>query len=156
MYTYICIYTLMSFVVRIMMAAGSKRRALSLYCKFHFSIRDCYICFTPKCTEEPDLCLCTTSVRAKRMTPHGGDFRLKNVLGRKIRRNSLMCGDILLASTKVVLRHRSDPAVHFDVENLNVWQICSGEKDFSARRLRRLQTCSSTGRMSAASSSCLH
>ena len=106
----------MSFVVHIMMAAGSKHRALA----FHFSIRDCYICCTPKFKEEPDLCLCTTPVRANRMLPRGGDFRLKNVLGRKIRRNSPMRGDIPLASTKVVHRRRSDPAVHFDVANLHI------------------------------------
>jgi len=63
------------------MAAGSKRRALA----FYFSMRIWYMFLTSKCRVEWDLGLCSCPVLAKRMQLRCADFRLKNVLGCKIR-----------------------------------------------------------------------
>jgi len=47
-----------------------------------------------------------------------GDNRLKNAFGRKIRRNSPLCGGIAFASPEVVHRPKSDSPQHFDIRNI--------------------------------------
>jgi len=76
----------------------------------------------------------------------GGDFRLKNVFGRKICQNLPMRSGILFTSIEVVHRPKSKSLLHFCIRNL--WQIHT-EKHFpSAPRLlpaalieRWLQVC---------------
>ena len=86
-----------------------------------------------KCRRESDLGLCTTSVHAKRMPMRGGDFRLQNVIGRKICRNLPMRRGILFVRTAVVRRPPSDSHLHFDITN--IWQICTQKQNASAWRL---------------------
>ena len=76
-----------------------------------------------KCSEESNLGLCTISVLEKRMPLRGGDFRIKNVFGRKICRNlpGPMRGGILFASTEIVHQPRLDSPLHFDIGH--TWQI---------------------------------
>jgi len=62
------------------MSAGSKRRALAFNC----SICIWYMFPISECRGDLDLGVCTSLVLAKRMLLRGGDFRLKNVFGRKI------------------------------------------------------------------------
>jgi len=95
-------------------AAGSKRRALT----FYFSIRICYVFLMSECIGESDLGLCTSSVFAKRIPLRGGDFRLKNVFGRKFCWKLPMHCGILFASTEVVHRPRSGSPLHFDIRNI--------------------------------------
>jgi len=62
------------------MAAGSTRRALV----FDFPLQICYMSIMLKCRGESDSGLCMTLRLAKRMPLHSGNFRFKNVFGRKI------------------------------------------------------------------------
>jgi len=105
------------------MLVGSKHWELA----FYFSIRNCYMFLISKCREKSDPGLCTTSILARRMPLHIGEFRLNNVFGRKICWNSLMCSGILFASTEIVQRPRSDFSLHLDLKN--IWQIVIRQKN---------------------------
>jgi len=62
------------------MSTGSTHRTLA----YHFSVRIWYMFLVSKCRGDSDLGLCTTSGLANRKRLLDGDFRLKNVFGRKI------------------------------------------------------------------------
>ena len=96
------------------MSAGSKRRALS----FYFSIQICYMFPISKCRGEWDLDLFTTLVLAKQMPLGSGNFRFKNLFGRKVCRNSPIRGGILFASTAVGHRPRSHSPLHYHIKNI--------------------------------------
>ena len=104
---------------------------------------------TSTSNEESDLGLCTSSV-ANRMPLQGGDFRFKNVCGRKICRNLPMCGRILFASTKL--------CTDLDLTLLYILELGTHGKISRKNKMLALgvcfpQTCSSAGRMCAASRS---
>jgi len=48
---------------------------------------------------------------------HSGDFRFKNVFGRRTRWKPALRSRILFASTEVMLIPRSDSSLHFDIMN---------------------------------------
>ena len=73
-----------------------------------FSIRICCMLLTSKCRRKSDLGLYTTSVLANRMPLRVGDFRCRNIFGRKNCRNLPMLRGILFASTDVMHSPRSD------------------------------------------------
>jgi len=70
-----------------------------------------------RCRAKSDLGLPTISALAIRMQLRVGDFRLKNLFGRKIHRNSPMHSSTLFASNEVVHRPTSDSLLHFDIRN---------------------------------------
>ena len=81
------------------MSAGSKRWALAFFC----SVQICYMFWESKFRGQSHwhLGLRTPSVLAKRMPLRGGDFRLKNVFGRKICQNLPMRSGIFLQVQKL-------------------------------------------------------
>jgi len=78
-----------------------------------------------KCREEPDLGLCMNLLFAKRMPLRSVDFRLKTVLGRRIRRKSALRSGIFFASTELMHRPGSDSSLPFDIKN--IYQIRNGK-----------------------------
>jgi len=61
-----------------------------------------------------------TSVFAKKMRLHSGDFGFQNVFGRNICWKSPPRSGILYANTKEMHRPRSDSPQHFDIETCTV------------------------------------
>ena len=57
-----------------------------------------YMYLTSKCRGELDLGLCSTLALTNRMPLRGGDFRFKNVVGRKICRDLTIRDGVLFAS----------------------------------------------------------
>jgi len=102
-----------TFGQRSIRAEGSKNRESPLY----FSIWICRMFVIWKCRGKDDLGLCTASGLAKRMPLRGGNFRFKNVFGRKNRRKLPLRSGILLACSEVVHKPRSDFPLHFDIRN---------------------------------------
>jgi len=118
-----------------------------------------------KCRGELDLGLCTTSVLANKMSlwPGDGDHRLglQNVFGRKICQTRNWpkrggCG-IMFSSTEVTVVHRprSNSPLHFTLETYGKFAR-KLESKMLALGVCFPQTCSSVGRMFAASSARLH
>jgi len=94
--------------------ARSKGCALA----FCFSVRIWYMFLISICRGKLDLGVCMTSVLAKKMQPHGADFRFKNVFGRRICQKSALRSHILFASTEVMHTPRSDLPLHFNIKNI--------------------------------------
>jgi len=63
------------------------------------------------------------SVLVKKMRLHSVDFRFYNVFGREIRRKSALRSDILIVSTEVMHRPRSDSPIHFEIQNIWQWNV---------------------------------
>ena len=99
----------------------SKHRALV----FYFSVRIWYMFSISKCREEPDLGLCMNLLFAKRMPLRSVDFRLKSVLGRRIRRKLALRSGVFFASTELMHRPGSDSSLPFDIKN--IYQIRNGK-----------------------------
>jgi len=59
-----------------------------------------------------------TSGLAEKKPMRRGDFRFKNVSGRKIRWNSPVRSGVLVASPEVMYRSRSDFPLNFDIKNI--------------------------------------
>ena len=73
--------------------ALDKHRALACY----FSVRICCLFRIPKCRQSKSVHNFGT---LKKMRLRGADFRLKNVLGREIRRNSALCCRMLFFKSR--------------------------------------------------------
>jgi len=93
--------------------AGSKRRALA----FYFSIQIWYVFLISRRREESDPGLCMSSVLAKRIRLHSGDFRRILRSNTFYNQKSTLRNGILFASTKLMYRPRSDSIQHFDIKN---------------------------------------
>ena len=103
------------------MAAESKRRALALY----FPVRICYMFLILKCRGRLDLCLCITSVLAKRMQLRSADLRQILRPNTFLNRKSALRSHILFASPGLMHKPRSNSPLHFDTRSL--YQICAGK-----------------------------
>jgi len=84
-----------------------------------FFIRIWYMFLLSKYRKQLDLGLCTISILGNRIPLRIGEFRLKNVFGRKICRKSPPCSRILFARTEVVHRSKCDSPLHFDIWNIS-------------------------------------
>jgi len=73
------------------------------------------------------------SVLAKKMRPHSADFRFQNELDRRIRRKLALHSRILIASTEIMHRPRSDSTLDFGIKN--IYQIRTEKSNASAQCL---------------------